>query len=377
MKTLPYIIVNCAISLDGYIDDESNKRLLLSNNKDFERVDALRARCDAIMVGANTIRKDNPRLLIRSKKQQQERIKQGMLAHPVKVTVTETGNMPEKAAFFALGDTKKYVYTTAHAREKLTQHIGNIATVISLKSKNLKIQDILADLSQRGIQSILVEGGTTMLSQLLQEGLADELHIAIAPFFVGEKNAPRVVHSGSFYWNAMNRMKLVSTKKLDDVVILTYMDKDAYWLRAAIDLSKQCPQVDTAFAVGAIIVNEEGKIITQGYSRETDPKMHAEESALDKLRDKHIDLTKVTLYSSLEPCNQRLSRSKGCTQLIRESGITRVVFAATEPTIFVPGKGNERLQKSEITTRHMPQFTQEVIEKQSPFIQKKWLEILR
>ncbi|WP_026412881.1 dihydrofolate reductase family protein [Actinomadura oligospora] len=54
------MLLSCAASVDGYIDDATEERLLLSNDEDFDRVDDVRASVDAILVGANTIRKDNP-----------------------------------------------------------------------------------------------------------------------------------------------------------------------------------------------------------------------------------------------------------------------------------------------------------------------------
>jgi len=62
----PYVLLSCGMSLDGYLDDTADDRLLLSNDADFDRVDGVRASCDAILVGATTIRQDDPRLLIRS-----------------------------------------------------------------------------------------------------------------------------------------------------------------------------------------------------------------------------------------------------------------------------------------------------------------------
>ena len=63
--TRPYVLLSCATSIDGYIDDASEQRLLLSNDEDLDRVDAVRASCDAILVGAGTVRRDDPRLLVR------------------------------------------------------------------------------------------------------------------------------------------------------------------------------------------------------------------------------------------------------------------------------------------------------------------------
>jgi 5-amino-6-(5-phosphoribosylamino)uracil reductase len=83
----PYVVLSAAASVDGYIDDISNQRLLLSNDEDFDRVDEVRAGVDAILVGANTIRQDNPRLLVRSTARRDRRLADGLSASPVKVTV--------------------------------------------------------------------------------------------------------------------------------------------------------------------------------------------------------------------------------------------------------------------------------------------------
>ena len=62
MADRPYTLLSCGMSLDGYLDDATDQRLLLSNEADFDRVDEVRAGCDAILVGAATVRNDNPRL---------------------------------------------------------------------------------------------------------------------------------------------------------------------------------------------------------------------------------------------------------------------------------------------------------------------------
>ena len=64
MGERPYVLLSCGMSIDGYLDNASGKRLLLSNDADFDRVDDVRASCDAILVGAGTVRLDNPRLLV-------------------------------------------------------------------------------------------------------------------------------------------------------------------------------------------------------------------------------------------------------------------------------------------------------------------------
>ena len=79
--------------------------------EDFDRVDEVRASVDAILVGATTIRRDNPRLLLRSAERQQDRVRRGLAAHPIKVTLTGTGDLHAEARFFTAGDSEKLVYT--------------------------------------------------------------------------------------------------------------------------------------------------------------------------------------------------------------------------------------------------------------------------
>ncbi|MGN6792030.1 MAG: deaminase [Streptosporangiaceae bacterium] len=114
-------------------------------------------------------------------------------------------------------------------------------------------------------------------------------------------------------------------------------EADRYWLNLAIELSRKCPVSDSAFSVGAIVVSLSGDAIGTGYSRETDPRDHAEEVALR--RAGAADLGKATLYSSLEPCLRRASRQVSCSELIAAAGIQRVVIAWLEPPVFVPHGG--------------------------------------
>ncbi|MZE51824.1 deaminase, partial [Streptomyces sp. SID5770] len=77
MTTRPYVILSAAMSVDGYLDDTRSERLLLSNAEDFDRVDQVRAESDAILIGANTMRKDNPRLLVNSDERRAQRVAEG------------------------------------------------------------------------------------------------------------------------------------------------------------------------------------------------------------------------------------------------------------------------------------------------------------
>lgn len=144
---------------------------------------------------------------------------------------------------------------------------------------------------------------------------------------------------------------------------------DLRWMQLAIELARRCPPSQTAFSVGAIIVAPDGHEISRGFSRESDPVIHAEESALGKLALGHRlhkselpdpRLRGATIYSTLEPCAQRNSRPRTCTQLIIAAGLRRVVFAWREPSLFVAdAAGRELLEQAGIEVTELPELARE------------------
>ncbi len=135
---------------------------------------------------------------------------------------------------------------------------------------------------------------------------------------------------------------------------------DYQWMRLAIELAHQCPPSPGAFSVGAVIVDENGTEISRGYSRETDSQVHAEESALAKLASDDPRLKAATIYSTLEPCSQRKSRPRTCTQLILAGGIPRVVMAWREPSLFVADcQGYELLANAGVTVVEISDLAEE------------------
>jgi 5-amino-6-(5-phosphoribosylamino)uracil reductase len=211
------------MSIDGYLDSADATRLHLSNAADFDRVDAERARCDAILVGAATIRADNPRLLVRSAARRAERVSRGLSASPAKVTLTRRGDLAATAAFFTAGDSDKFVYCPGPAAEDVRARLGAVETVVDTgRAGDVDVAGVLEHLSARGIDRVMVEGGGTVLTQFLTADLVDELHLVVAPLFVGDSRAPRLVGDGCFPWNAHRRARQAGARVIGDVVLLRY-----------------------------------------------------------------------------------------------------------------------------------------------------------
>jgi 5-amino-6-(5-phosphoribosylamino)uracil reductase len=209
------------MSIEGYLDGPTPQRLLLSNDADFDRVDAERAASDAILVGAATIRRDNPRLLVRSAERRAARAARGLPESPAKVTLTRSGDLDPGAQFFACDEVEKLVYCPSPAVAEARNRLGDAATVVDA-GRTCSLDGIWADLAARGVGRLMVEGGGAVHTQVLAADLADELQLVVAPFFVGSSRATRFVGDGAFPWNPERRATLAEVRQIGDVVLLRY-----------------------------------------------------------------------------------------------------------------------------------------------------------
>jgi 5-amino-6-(5-phosphoribosylamino)uracil reductase len=210
---MPYVVVSCAVSVDGFIDDAEPARLLLSDAADFDRVDGVRASCDAILVGATTLRRDDPRLRVRSPERQQERVARGLSPQPLKVTISGSGDLSPGLRFFSGGGA--VVYTTSLGAGRLGDRDG----VVDLGA-SVALPAVLADLAGRGVRRLMVEGGQSVLTRFLTEGLVDEIQLAVAPVLVGAVDAPRFVGPGRF---PGGRMRVAEVRPVGDLVLIRYL----------------------------------------------------------------------------------------------------------------------------------------------------------
>ena len=263
MTGRPYVVLSCAVSLDGCLDGTGEDRLVLSGEADLDRVDAERAAADAILVGAGTIRRDDPRLLIRSARRRAGRRARGRPPQPAGVTVTASGDLDPAARFFrgggeagagdggagdgsagdgSAGDRRapdgrageggdpaaapaappRIVYAASPVLPKLRDQIGDLAEVVDAGDPP-QLTEILADLGRRGVRRLLAEGGARLGTQLLAGGLVDELQLAIAPFFVGDAAAPRFAGPAEYPAGPAHPLRLVEARPVGEVVLLRYL----------------------------------------------------------------------------------------------------------------------------------------------------------
>jgi 5-amino-6-(5-phosphoribosylamino)uracil reductase len=231
----PYVLLSAAMSADGYIDDCSGARLILSNPADLDRVDEVRAGSDAILVGAETIRRDNPALLVRTPRRQAQRRARGRPAGPVKVTLTGSGDLDPAARFFTAGAASQLVYVPGPAAGPVRDRLAAARSAeVVAAGDPLDLAAVLADLWSRGVRRLMVEGGGSVQAQFLAAGLADELQLVVAPVVVADPAAPRFAGGGIIGAGAGSvdrgsrraiRLDLAEVRPIGDRVLLRYLSR--------------------------------------------------------------------------------------------------------------------------------------------------------
>ncbi|SDD17374.1 5-amino-6-(5-phosphoribosylamino)uracil reductase [Glycomyces harbinensis] len=214
------MIVSAAMSLDGFLDDVSPERLVLSNEADFDRVDAVRAGVDAIAVGAGTVRADDPRLLVRSPRRRAERAASGLRESPLRVVFSPSGELDPLARLFTGGD-RVVVYTSAVGVRACV--LGrDAAELVATGEAEVDLAAALADLAGRGVGRLLVEGGGTVHTAFLSADAVDEVHLAVAPFLLGDRGGARFVYEAVFPQGPERPLRLVESRSIGEIALLVY-----------------------------------------------------------------------------------------------------------------------------------------------------------
>lgn len=190
-EKLPYIYLKFAITLDGKLALSNGNSQWISNDKTLHLSHNLRNRFMGIMVGVNTLLKDNPRLNCR--------IKGGK--DPIRIVIDSHLKTPLDCNFVKLGiaDRNSIIVTSKDniGLEKYTKLMNMGIRIITLDGYNFKMRDVMELLKKFGIDSVLVEGGSHLISSIFQENIYDEGTIVVAPKFTGEEGAISFVHGFS------------------------------------------------------------------------------------------------------------------------------------------------------------------------------------
>jgi len=205
----PYVIVNCAMSIDGKIALANRKQARISNEEDMKRVYILRHKCDAVLVGIGTVLNDDPKLTVKEKYVKNP-------SQPLRIVLDSKFRTPKNAEVMSK-DAPTLIVTTSKQFKK-----GNIE-VIKCGEGKVDLKRLMKILYERGIKKLMVEGGETVIWEFLKNGLVDELSVFIAPIIIGGKSSPTLAGGeGALSPKKIIKMRLAEAKKLGDGILLKF-----------------------------------------------------------------------------------------------------------------------------------------------------------
>jgi len=206
----PKVILNCAASADGKIALSNRQRLKLSNNEDFERVHLLRSKHDAILVGIGTIIEDNPSLTVDPK--------YNSTKNPIRIVLDTKCRTPRNARILD-GKSKTILAIGVGTKPAPIQN----AEIIKCGTDEVDLPRLLKELSNKGVKSVLVEGGETVMWSFLKNELFDEFNIFISSMIIGGKMTPTIAGGeGTLELDDLLRLKLDDAQTLGDGILLKY-----------------------------------------------------------------------------------------------------------------------------------------------------------
>lgn len=214
----PYVFINSAMSADGKISTVARKQVRISGEDDLRRVDALKADVDAVMVGVGTVLADDPKLTIKSMALKRTRVDQGRTESPLRVVVDSSARTPPTAA--VLGS-NALIATSQQASRHRVEKLETRAEILVVGERKVDLAALLGRLKDRGVESLLVEGGATLNFALLSLGLVDEIYTYVGNIIIGGSAAPTLV-DGEGLTNDFVKLNLQEIRQIGDGVLIKW-----------------------------------------------------------------------------------------------------------------------------------------------------------
>lgn len=205
----PRVVINAAMSVDGKIALADGRGVRISNEADLRRVHVLRSQADAVLVGVGTVLKDDPKLTVKAE--------YATGKNPLRVVLDSDGKTPKQAHVLD-GVAPTLIVTAAECDRTFPG-----AEVYRCGKDEVDLGALLDHLGERGIRTLLVEGGSTVIWSFLRHRLADELKVFVGSAVLGGQNAPTLAGGkGVERPEDALRLRLERSSQLGDGVLLEY-----------------------------------------------------------------------------------------------------------------------------------------------------------
>ncbi len=223
----PYIIINAAMSADGKLSTRERRQVRISGSDDFSRVDQMRAACDAILVGIGTLHADDPSLTVKSPVLREERRKRNADENPVRIVLDSGAQTPTTADILRKGEGKRIIAVAKKADPERLEALAEYAEVIICGEDTVNLHSLMQELKKRGVATLMVEGGGTVIWSFLSQGLFDELNVYLGSLIIGGKTAPTLADGEGFIdEKVFPRLTLDAAEPMDDGVLIKWKRRE-------------------------------------------------------------------------------------------------------------------------------------------------------
>ncbi|HYE84132.1 MAG TPA: bifunctional diaminohydroxyphosphoribosylaminopyrimidine deaminase/5-amino-6-(5-phosphoribosylamino)uracil reductase RibD [Clostridia bacterium] len=220
-RRTPFVLLKAAMTLDGKTATKTGDSKWISGEQSREYVHRMRNRYSSILVGVNTVIKDNPELTAR--------LPGVKTINPVRVVVDSKGRIPADAKVLEIDEYRRTIIAaTGEITEEKASYLKDKGAEIIItgeKDGKADIKQLVEELGKRGIDSLMVEGGGTMAAAFLEGGLVDKVAVFIAPVIIGGRSAPTpVMGTGADFIRDGYRLKYQSITTFgQDVLVEGYL----------------------------------------------------------------------------------------------------------------------------------------------------------
>lgn len=222
-----FVFSNLATSLDGKIAPHSRVNFLLGTSEDHRMMGIIRAKADAIIIGASTLRAYKSPLLVQGfQKGARKSPHRNLENQPINIVVSNSlSGISPRWRFFTELRTRKILFVGPNAPAKKIREFEKVAVVIRLKkasTTNSISPQIIRALSKLGVRKLLVEGGGGLMWDFVQHNLIDEYHVTLTPRVIGGTLAPTLVDGTGFTPARVVNLRLRSVRRVKDELFLVY-----------------------------------------------------------------------------------------------------------------------------------------------------------
>ena len=219
----PFVCVNMAMTADGKITSAGREYPRFTTRKDHDHMDRLRAEADALLIGAETLRSDDPLLHVRSEEMQAYRRSLGKPEGLLRVLVTASLRIDDSSHFFdATGNDGRIIATVESAPADRLAALEGRAEIWKVGPSRVDLPRLFGKLKERGVDRLLAEGGGELNWALVRDDLLDELHVTIVPALLGGRDAPTLLEGEGLTMKLRRRLRLVEVRREEDELYCRY-----------------------------------------------------------------------------------------------------------------------------------------------------------